>query len=107
MTDLRDRLDGLGDVKLSRPSLFSVATPVEVVLFGQDLDQLRTVGDAVAARLSGVSGLADVRSSLLDGPSILRPGGTAAGADPGADGSIGTEVHIHPLAHDSTEDPAP
>lgn len=72
MDDLRSRLTDVGEVKLTRPSLFSVATPVEVVLFGQDLDELRAVGDEVAARLAEVPGLADVRSSLLDGHPEIR-----------------------------------
>ncbi|MCB9673101.1 MAG: efflux RND transporter permease subunit [Alphaproteobacteria bacterium] len=72
MEVLRGELRGLGELKMSRPSLFSVSTPVEVVLFGQDLDQLREVGDRVAARLGELPGLADVRSSLLDGHPEIR-----------------------------------
>lgn len=72
MEDLRRTLDDTGDVTLTRPSLFSVATPVEVVLFGQDLDTLREVGDRVVERLSAVDGLADVRSSLADGHPEIR-----------------------------------
>ena len=73
MGDLRDRLLDLGaTLTLSRPSLFSVATPVEVVLYGQDLEQLRHVGDQVAERLGELDGLADVRSSLADGHPEIR-----------------------------------
>ncbi|MEZ4321546.1 MAG: efflux RND transporter permease subunit [Myxococcota bacterium] len=72
MDDLRDELAGLAEVKLSRPSLFSTRTPVEVVLFGSELDTLKEVGDQVAAELSAIPGLADVRSSLLDGHPEIR-----------------------------------
>ncbi len=72
MSDLRDEIEGLGEIKLSRPSLFSTRTPIEVVLFGQDLDQLKDVGDQVAAELSRMEGLADVRSSLMDGHPEIR-----------------------------------
>lgn len=72
MDDLRGELAGLGAITLSRPSLFSVATPVEVVLYGEDLEQLREVGDRVAARLAELDGLADVKSSLLDGHPEIR-----------------------------------
>ena len=54
-------------VKMERPSLFSVRTPVEVVIYGEDLDALRTSGEWAVERLSSVPGLRDVRTSLLDG----------------------------------------
>lgn len=72
MSDLRGQLEDLGEIKLTRPSLFSTRTPVEVVLFGSDLEVLKDVGDQVAAELSTVDGLADVRSSLMDGHPEIR-----------------------------------
>ena len=72
MNDLRAQLAGLAEVKLSRPSLFSTATPVEVVLFGPDLDELKAVGHTVATDLAQLPGLADVRSSLVDGHPEIR-----------------------------------
>ena len=69
MEDLRRALLQVPDlgVKMTRPTLFSFSTPIEVVVFGRDLDQLRDVGDRVAKRLSEVEGLRDVRSSLVSG----------------------------------------
>ena len=49
------------------PSLFSFRTPVEVVLYGWDLDKLREGGDTVVAALQRVPGLRDVQTSLADG----------------------------------------
>jgi HAE1 family hydrophobic/amphiphilic exporter-1 len=69
ITDLRAAVAGIGrgDVKVVRPAMFSFATPVEVVVFGYDLAALRSTGDAVAAALSDVDGLRDVRSSIEKG----------------------------------------
>jgi HAE1 family hydrophobic/amphiphilic exporter-1 len=72
MDDLRVSLEELGEIKLSRPSLFSTRTPIEVVLFGEDLEQLKDVGDQVSGALAEMDGLADVRSSLLDGYPEIR-----------------------------------
>ena len=74
MEDLRRRLAGLEplDVTMSRPALFSFRTPVEVVIYGYDLDQLRRVGDQVADRLRLDEGLRDVDSSLKEGHPEVR-----------------------------------
>ncbi|NCG21660.1 MAG: AcrB/AcrD/AcrF family protein, partial [Rhodobacterales bacterium] len=74
MENLRDRLSELPrmKVKMVRPALFSFRTPVEVVLYGWELDELRGVGDQVAERLSRVDGLRDVRSSLVSGNPEVR-----------------------------------
>ncbi|MBW1877482.1 MAG: efflux RND transporter permease subunit [Deltaproteobacteria bacterium] len=73
--DLRRRLhDAVPELEIhmSRPALFSVEQPVEVVVFGWDLGELRTAGDEVAARLGGMEGVADVQSSLVRGhPEVL------------------------------------
>lgn len=53
--------------KMVRPVLFSFKTPVEVVVFGYDLDILRESGERVVGRLDTVEGLRDVRSSLVRG----------------------------------------
>jgi multidrug efflux pump subunit AcrB len=50
-----------------RPSYFSFRTPVEVHLYGYDLEELHTYGTALAARMSDLEGLADVRCNLQDG----------------------------------------
>ena len=66
---LRGALAELPDVRTNvvRPALFSFRTPVEVVLYGWDLRELREVGDQVAETLAGEGGLRDVRSSLVRG----------------------------------------
>lgn len=74
MDDLRHRLARLQplEVTMSRPALFSFRTPVEVVLYGFDLDQLQRVGDQVAERLALDEGLRDVSSSLKAGHPEIR-----------------------------------
>jgi HAE1 family hydrophobic/amphiphilic exporter-1 len=55
------------EIKFGRPSYFSLKTPVEVVLYGEDLEALRDYSLELARRLESVRGLADVRSSLEAG----------------------------------------
>jgi hydrophobic/amphiphilic exporter-1 (mainly G- bacteria), HAE1 family len=55
------------DTRFSRPSLFAFDTPIEVVVFGYDLDALSRAGDRVARLLRDTAGLRDVRSSLNRG----------------------------------------
>lgn len=55
-----------------RPTLFSFRTPVEVVVYGYELDALREAGEDVAQRLEGLAGLRDVRSSLVRGHPEVR-----------------------------------
>jgi len=71
---LRARFAELPDleVRLGRPSYFSLKTPVEVVLYGEDLDDLRSFSLEVASRLQSVPGLVDVRSSLEAGNPELQ-----------------------------------
>ncbi len=74
MDDLRVKLSSLQplDVNMSRPALFSFRTPVEVVLYGFDIDQLRRTSALVVDRLAQEDGLRDVRSSLVDGNPEVR-----------------------------------
>jgi len=74
MDELRVKLAALQplDVNMSRPALFSFRTPVEVVLYGFDLDQLRQSSALVVERLAQEDGLRDVRSSLVDGNPEVR-----------------------------------
>jgi HAE1 family hydrophobic/amphiphilic exporter-1 len=55
------------EIKFGRPSYFSLKTPVEVVLYGEDLELLRDYSLQLARALAGVPGLVDVRSSLEAG----------------------------------------
>ena len=71
---LRARFDALPDleVKFGRPAYFSLKTPVEVVIFGEDLDELRAYSLELAAELESVPGLVDIRSSLEAGNPELQ-----------------------------------
>lgn len=82
MEDVRARIrtaedtagDGLpaSDLRLTRPSLFSFSTPIEVVLYDTDLDRLRAVSDRVVDQVADLPGLTDVRSSLVAGYPEVR-----------------------------------
>ena len=69
MRELRDRLSGLPrmELRLRRPALFSFRTPVEVVVFGHDLDDLQKAGDQTVEAMGALAGLRDVKSSLTAG----------------------------------------
>jgi len=66
VTSLRRRFDRIerAKTKFARPSYFSFQTPLEVHIFGYDLDELKTFSDAVVARVAGIPGVKDVKSSL-------------------------------------------
>ncbi|HLU48856.1 MAG TPA: efflux RND transporter permease subunit, partial [Planctomycetota bacterium] len=67
--ELRDRYTMLPDLelKLGRPSYFTLSTPIEIILYAEDLELLRDYSLELAESLEEVSGLADVRSSLEAG----------------------------------------
>jgi HAE1 family hydrophobic/amphiphilic exporter-1 len=69
MARLRDEVAdvGAGVVKFSRPSLFSVRTPMEVVIYGYELDGLQASGERVAEQMAAIPGLQDVKSSQVAG----------------------------------------
>ena len=71
---IRDQLADVEDlqVRIETSSLFTVRTPVEVVVSGQDLDELRLAADQVAQQLARIGGLRDVRSSLVPGFPEIR-----------------------------------
>ncbi len=60
------------EVKFGRPSYFSLKTPIEVVLFGEDLNLLRGYSLDLAHDMTSIPGLADVRSSLEAGNPELQ-----------------------------------
>ncbi len=66
---LRERFSAIPDVtaKFGRPSYFSVKTPIEVILYGEDLDELRDYSLDLTRDLTTIEGLVDVRSSLEAG----------------------------------------
>jgi len=71
---LRLQFKDLPDVelKIGYPSYFSLKTPVEVILFGDNLEALREYSLEMASKLSEIPGLVDVRSSLEAGNPELQ-----------------------------------
>jgi HAE1 family hydrophobic/amphiphilic exporter-1 len=55
------------DYKFGRPSYFSLKTPIEVEVLGDDLDELETSSERILRRLEQVDGLTDLRSSAVQG----------------------------------------
>ncbi len=66
---IREVLQDVPDlrVNITRPTLFSFKTPVEVEIRGWDLVELGTATAAVAETLRGTPGLRDVKSSIQPG----------------------------------------
>ena len=63
---LREVMDGIPGLTydFERPSLLSFKSPVEVEIYAYDLDTLRTLSEAVVARLAAVPGVEDLESSM-------------------------------------------
>lgn len=59
-------------VKVGRPSYFTLKTPIEVAVYGEDLEALGDYSLDLAGRLAAVPGLVDVRSSLEAGNPELQ-----------------------------------
>ena len=53
--------------KISRPTLFSFKTPIEVEIQGFNLQDLQNISSEVAARMQQITGLFDVKSSIQRG----------------------------------------
>jgi len=71
---LRRSFEGIPDLvaKHGKPTYFSLKTPVEVVLFGEDIETLKSYSLDLAQRLAAIRGLVDVRSSLEAGTPELQ-----------------------------------
>jgi HAE1 family hydrophobic/amphiphilic exporter-1 len=69
MQGLRASLENLPGVqyRFSRPSLFSLSTPLEVVVSGYDLDRLRVAAETVRERMSSDERFADVKTTVEAG----------------------------------------
>ena len=69
MAGMRDSLDDLPGVqyRFSRPALFSMSTPLEVVVSGFDLDRLQSAADTVRDRMAADPRFADVKSTIESG----------------------------------------
>ncbi len=62
---LRQRLGSTEEVqfKLQRPSVFTFRTPVEVAVFGDNLEELRVAADSLYQGLVEIPGIVDLKSS--------------------------------------------
>jgi HAE1 family hydrophobic/amphiphilic exporter-1 len=71
---LRSQFESMPDLqaKLGSPSYFSLRTPVEVLLFGENVELLRDYAERLGTRLREVRGLADLRSSMEPGNPELQ-----------------------------------
>lgn len=58
--------------RFTRPALFSFHTPVEIVLYGQDLEVLSSASKAGLSALQHVPELTEVRSSMTEGYPEVR-----------------------------------
>jgi hydrophobic/amphiphilic exporter-1 (mainly G- bacteria), HAE1 family len=69
MQQLRTELGGIpgAQYEFTRPSLLTLATPVEVVLAGYDLDRLDLAANAVRTRMESSGAFKDIRSSIEGG----------------------------------------
>jgi HAE1 family hydrophobic/amphiphilic exporter-1 len=69
MQTLRSSLDNLPGVqyRFSRPALFSLSTPLEVVVSGYDLDRLQVAAETVRLRMAADSRFADVKTTVEAG----------------------------------------
>lgn len=71
---LRQRLEVLGSsrFKFERPSYFTLRTPIEVDVYGDVLSELKTAADSIQAKLEGIKGLTDVKTSMEFGNPELQ-----------------------------------
>jgi hydrophobic/amphiphilic exporter-1 (mainly G- bacteria), HAE1 family len=66
---IRAFLDRYPDLhyKLQRPSLFSFRTPIEVEVYGDDLDVASAAASRIEANMERIGGLTDIKSSWEEG----------------------------------------
>ncbi len=69
--ELAGRQDGLR-LKVRRQALMNLSAPVQVEVYGQDLEALQRGSDQVAAALGDVSGLRDIRRAMQPGSPEIR-----------------------------------
>jgi len=55
------------EVESGKPTYFSLSTPIELELYGEDIDQLRDYSLVLAEQVKRIDGIVDVRSSLEAG----------------------------------------
>lgn len=70
MRERFDRIDGV-EYTFARPMYFTLQTPVEVEIFGYNLETLKRVADSFEHELHGISGLKDIKSTMeLGNPEV-------------------------------------
>ncbi len=57
------RIEGAA-IKFARPSYFNFQTPLEVHVFGYDLNEIKAFSDRLALEMANIRGVKDVKSSL-------------------------------------------
>jgi HAE1 family hydrophobic/amphiphilic exporter-1 len=69
MDRVRTELESVAtaQIKVYRPRLFSFKAPLEVVVSGTDLDRIKAISDDLLAKLRGIHGLIDLKSSMEEG----------------------------------------
>jgi HAE1 family hydrophobic/amphiphilic exporter-1 len=69
MEGMRQTLEQLPGVqyRFGRPALFSMSTPLEVVVSGYDLDRLQTAAEQIRLRMAGDPRFADVKTTVETG----------------------------------------
>ncbi len=60
------------DYKFGRPTIFTFRTPVEVEIYGDNLDEVEMVSHDIASKVSQIPGVVDVKSSLQQGNPELQ-----------------------------------
>jgi len=73
---IREALERRPEIRYTfhRPSYFSFRTPIEIHVYGYDLDELQRYTGRLATRLAAVPGLRDVHSTLEDGSPEVQVG---------------------------------
>jgi HAE1 family hydrophobic/amphiphilic exporter-1 len=71
---LRQHFTNIPDLvaKLGKPSYFSLKTPIEVLLFSDDMNALNAYSAMLEPALAGIPGMVDLRSSLEEGNPELQ-----------------------------------
>jgi len=69
MEKIRGDLETFADmkVKIYKPRLFSYNAPLEVIISGNNLDQLKQVSDELLGKIRGIEGITDLKSSMEEG----------------------------------------
>jgi len=74
LATLRHKFEAIPDLhsKLGAPSYFTLKTPIELDLYGENLEPLREYSDKIVGKLRELPGFVDLRTSLEAGNPELR-----------------------------------